>query len=909
MINFKKISAITSSVLMVGMTMGVAAAANFPAPFVVGGSADVAVVYGTGSGVSVLDAIEAGNIQANLQSYMTGTSGGASTSTSGEIVSLDTSSSRIWLNTSLNTAKSTLTKTDLPTVLADYTFEGSSSSKLTSTIKLIAGNTATNPGSANTGTVVFLKQPRSSDDPVFGISMGTGASSYPLYNASATMSAINFTHADSEGEDIVLFGQTFTISSDTDTTDLVLLKESQKFDLSSDAPSVSVTIGDAEYTVELISASDTAATVKVTDSAGVGETKEINEADSKKVNGIQIAVKTADETNLKLSASVIAGAQKLTLTSGSAVTEGDSSDPIDGTTVYIIGGTGAATEIAISVYRPDSSTDAILPGESFVDPVFGSFKVDFAGLSNPEDSTTRDTITVGNSGDDTMSVTFTDSEGNVKTVDFVHNATAGTPNDNAINTLPNLRLADDSNYSIYPYEGANLTEDDYTFVGNEDFGHLIQVTQIYNNTGTDYTKDEVKFQDVMSGEIYASTFTAERTGTVSIDGKQYTVSFFGSGDGGSVTLKYPTSDSADANTWVMYPTIETKNGALILFYEPLWLNLSSVNGTTGNVSGTGDASPVINFPDGDGYTGATMTYGAGSNATVGNWTMSGAGTEVLMTGEIDTTTAAHMTANATIGQLTYVFRGDGSINSTWLYLQNPESTAVINNTGLLIIHPKNDQSRYEAIFVDIESSTAGTSTDGIGVNDILFSGQEYHDSATLASDSDFTKDVDWFGAITTKDASDSDQKKATINLPKEQVYAQLYLGAADSSVTSSTTATGTTQLGDVVVKDSEVASVSSKNLVVVGGSCINSVAATVLGGAYCGAGFTEQTGVGSGQFLIQSFADEYTTGKVALLVAGYDASDTVNAAKYLRTNTVDTADGMKYKGTSSTSAELVTETA
>ena len=122
--NFKKISAVLGSVLLTGMSAGVAMAANYPAPFISGGSANVAIVYGTGSGVSALDVVQAGNIQANLQSYMTGGTSGASVSTSGEVVSLDTSSTRIWLNTSLNTAKSTLTKTDLPTVLGDYTFSG-----------------------------------------------------------------------------------------------------------------------------------------------------------------------------------------------------------------------------------------------------------------------------------------------------------------------------------------------------------------------------------------------------------------------------------------------------------------------------------------------------------------------------------------------------------------------------------------------------------------------------------------------------------------------------------------------------------------------------------------------------------------------------------------------------------------
>ena len=150
-------------------------------------------------------------------------------------------------------------------------------------------------------------------------------------------------------------------------------------------------------------------------------------------------------------------------------------------------------------------------------------------------------------------------------------------------------------------------------------------------------------------------------------------------------------------------------------------------------------------------------------------------------------------------------------------------------------------------------------------------------------------------------ADDSDQKTVEVSYPKSQVYANLYVGSEGSLVTSGTTAGGSTQLGDVLVKDSEVSSVSSKNLIVVGGSCINSVAASLVGGAKCGSAWTTETGVGSGQFLIQSFD---RSGKVALLVAGYDAADTVNAATYLRTKTVDTAVGKKYLGTSSTSAQL-----
>lgn len=115
------------------------------------------------------------------------------------------------------------------------------------------------------------------------------------------------------------------------------------------------------------------------------------------------------------------------------------------------------------------------------------------------------------------------------------------------------------------------------------------------------------------------------------------------------------------------------------------------------------------------------------------------------------------------------------------------------------------------------------------------------------------------------------------------------------------------EIGSITVLDSEVASVSSKNMIVVGGSCVNTVAASLLGSdsPMCGAAFESATGVGAGEYLIQSFASPFSGSKVAVLVAGYNAADTTNAAKYLTTQTPDTASGMKYVGTTADSAQLV----
>jgi hypothetical protein len=151
-----------------------------------------------------------------------------------------------------------------------------------------------------------------------------------------------------------------------------------------------------------------------------------------------------------------------------------------------------------------------------------------------------------------------------------------------------------------------------------------------------------------------------------------------------------------------------------------------------------------------------------------------------------------------------------------------------------------------------------------------------------------------------------DEDWAEVYYPRgdSESFAEVFLAETGTVFTAGVAGGGVGSLGDVLVKDSEVSSVSSKHLIVVGGSCINSAAANLVGGALCGSSWESSTGAGSGQFLIQSFGDAYSSGKVALLVAGYNAADTVNAATYLRNQAVDTAAGMKYIGTSSTSAEL-----
>ncbi len=880
-LNFKKVSAIAASALMVGMTMGVAAAANYPSPFVVSGAADVAIVYGTGAGVSSLDVVQAGNIQSNLQSYMAGGTTSTTGSVSGEATPLFTGGTKLYLNDPLNTVKTVITKTDLPTVLADEEFSGNVDANIQQTITV-----------GQAPRLIFAQQPTSSDDPQYGILLNT-TSSAPLMNLTATFNkAVNFTDANSEGQTLHLFGTDFTVSSSTDANDLVLLKSAQKIDLTKDVSSATasspnaqttVTIGGMTYTVELISGTSTSSTIKVTDSTGASETETVNEASSKKIQGITIAVTSSSQAGNVVSASVVAGSDKLTLINGQSIETGDNNDVVQGTMVSF--GTGTPqnlTSLTISDYAVDSDHDAILPGSSYVDPAFGTVQVNFAGLNVPANSSSRENIAVTSAGDDKLQLAFNDYNGNPISTVFAKNSSTG-----GWFSL----VHDDDGHNISVREGKLLHEGDYVVVGNENSGYLLKVQSILNTS----TNTDVKFVDESTGSTIDSTFVAgTSTGTVTVGGKSYSLTIqpgvAGSvlTSGKNVSIGYP--DSASGNV-ILYPTIQTQDGAKVAFWEPTTIpSLLSWNGiATSNVTG-------LMFPLGNGQYQTYTVASAESNATAtGYWTVNSV---LINTADTSSSTILHA------GEFNYNVSGTGTSEALQITPIQPGG-AQITGPAVQVIEAKDDNNNYNGMVITTERAGAkvGVSSSTTGVADTYANSS----ALTLHSNNKLTTKADLYGSIATIDTSDSDQYIASISYPSEQVYAQVYAGAVSATVTAGqVSTTGATQLGDVLVTDAEVSGVSAKNLIVVGGSCVNSVAANLLGSAACGADFTTATGIGSGQFLIQSFASPYTTGKVALLVAGYEAADTVNAATYLRTQTVDTTVGKKYQGTSATTATLVT---
>jgi hypothetical protein len=146
------------------------------------------------------------------------------------------------------------------------------------------------------------------------------------------------------------------------------------------------------------------------------------------------------------------------------------------------------------------------------------------------------------------------------------------------------------------------------------------------------------------------------------------------------------------------------------------------------------------------------------------------------------------------------------------------------------------------------------------------------------------------GLIVKAPKANAENDDVVISVPNDRVYATVTVGVG--AVASG----GTT--GQKTFMDSE-SGYSDKNIVVVGGSCVNTVAAELLGGKYCGDAFTGATTVGPGEYLIQTF--NYS-GKVATLVAGWEKEDTAKAATYLANegSEISTVAGAKYKGQTAT---------
>jgi len=759
-INFRKISAIAASALMTGMTMGVAAAANYPAPFVSGGTANVAVVYGTGAGVSSLDLVQANNIQDSLATYVDSEDVVVE---GGESFVLDKTSNHFNLGNALDGAYSELDDADMD-FLNDGTYDdGDVDTDYSQTITL-----------SSKALTFFADNDYNDEEPTLGFHWTNGQNVLD-YDIEFD-DTIPF--EDLEDTELPLMGKNYYVLSTTDTT-LELLDSAEKVVISEGETK---TVGDKTVSIEYVESGNVKFNVdgEITDTLADHGYEELSDGTYIVANDIMYASKEAGISKVEFSI----GAGKMTFTSGEEIDLNE--EAVDGLVVTLTTNGTAGFLDGINVAW-NSDDDSFLTEESALTmPLFEAVRLVFGGLDFPEEP---EAITLNNGE------TMTLSMGNYE--------------------LP-LFFATDANASV-----VTLGEEDY---------RLVTAT---GALAANYT----------ANALVANTSTQAWTGglDLEVDNRFIVTSL--------------DSDLSDIETlYYEVQTIDWEDGEVSVVLNDLL--------------GTND----ITFDD------LTDEDTPGNDVTVS-------------IGQVNDT-MVYLKFAASSGTLSY----NTAVSEDGLKVTLPAKTADETNdaaAGITVTFTEADKDGDVGEGMPFTALVKATSNDKLHVSSDNVTTEEYSDEK-------------FFGYV----VSDLATKITTDESADEYDFDIEYYGAEVSGQVmvvggAATVSGGTNTLGNILVKDTEVSSVATKNLIVVGGSCINSAAAALVGGTKCGASWTTATGIGSGQFLIKGYDDSTITTGLALLVAGYDAEDTVKATTYLTNKVVDTSKA--YKGTTSTELAVVIE--
>ncbi len=821
-INFRKISAAAASLIMTGMSAGFAAAANYPAPFVEAGVANVAIVSGTGTGVSALDAVEAGNIQANLNLGVTSTS----STITGDAKQLDKSSDHINLGDALNGPfGSTVDDSDLD-LLADGVYIAEDSDSFDYEQRISLGS----PELAHFRDSDYESLIGASDKtPTIGINLTSNQflMNYTLdFLDDAETDVVSAELEDLEGSFLPLFGKQFYVSDwDNGTTagvtgKLTLLDTGVK-GIVKEGEVKTVALGTTSYDVAIdyIDADSTALLVN-----GI-VTKDLKEGETEKLpDGTYVGI--TDVRRLEVGGEIgtvefSLGSGKLELEHNTEIELNDNSVAKVRSYLYHAAGGSATAKVdkLVIEWRADGD-QFITPKSELTLPGMGGLKFSMTEFVRPKE----ELIQVQNDGSDTIELRVPIKDGTASINLLYTNKTIsnwfgiGEANDKRLATSPTGRLTfwekkDSADYHAYFVASFNDSDNGESYLldltPETDTGNKRNETGVRNVvTGLMEATDKIANDQVTIGDV---SFTIE---TIYVNGTDEYVNI-----------------TAGTNT--VFNTVYSTGGLRI--YLPFYTS-QDLGGNLVHLAGDVDSSLNQSF----------QIHG------------------------VYTSELASQAAIGAIGNVSAAAGGTGHNNASWFLTMDGEDKDdnIAAGSAFEVRLEFNTDSKVE---VD-QVNTSGVFAASGGTWGIEQANTDAYEA--------YVRD-DVAAKIVHKTNPDQDSVEIYYPTGASQSYAKVFL--------TSTSATSVPEGGAVLVKDTEVSSVATKNLIIVGGSCINSAAATLIGSAACGSAWTDATGVGSGQFAVKAYPDSTLTSGLALLVAGYEAADTQAASTYVRTQTFDTS--------------------
>jgi len=794
--NFKKITSVLASAVMLSSTIGFAAAVSYPEPFVSGGTADSAIVVGSSAAAS--DYAAAIDLQENLQGLVTTTSTSTSaTATGGDSYKIERSSTKFQLGKGvLDVVSGTITDSDMPNLLVDGTFLDSDNNEKDYTQKIVL---------ANFSVGMFDDNDYKEDSPTVGVRIASGS---PVLNYTLTFTD-QPTWTKLETASINLLGKNYYILDvNTPTnTSMTLLDSAESATLAEDE---STTVSGKEVSVTFIGSNQVKLRVdgEETNTLSESETYKLSDGSYVGIKDIMYTSKTGAVSKVEFSI----GSGKLKLTDSSDVELND--DTIPRLKAYL-GGNGGASLTSITIEWKADGDLFIAPDNEPEMPGFKAVKLSWGGMTYPKE----EEISVEAGSDDYIVLKDFPLKDSTETIAILYgNSTTytlvGKDSTNILRTAGagNITFDTDTDeYFVATYDDGTNAESYLmraTGFKTENSGATNKTTIQYKSSGT-WTSAQT---DVQAGDEVTLGSVTLTVGTINYDGK-------------SVVLAPGTNN-------VNFRTLYSKEGMKV--YLP-WINETTITRTT-----------TVNCTD---------------------------------TSDMDTT------LDSAIGQVGYNYTISNATASTYC--------AYYNTTfGLIFSEEDKNENKAAGSNVTVTLGWNSATTPQAHVGDIIGESVSF---AEQGSTDIYESHI--YSPLATKLLWDKsgDQYKLTLIYHGGESYADVFVAAPETTITPGTTTSGGGgQI--IIVEDNQVDSVSDKNLIVVGGSCINTVAAKILGSdtPLCTDAFTEKTGVGPGQYIIKTIASPYAaadSGKVAMLVAGYEAAETKLAvAKVLEgvTSDVDT---------------------
>ena len=801
------------------------------------------------------DVVGAADIAAAVAGYAT-TSVSAGTVDMGVSggVDISTANTKLYLDDSISKAKSTLTKNDLPTLLASGSMTDTAGAIYNFDQYITLNSGTPSGGAVTTGAAVTFTSNTGGglNDPDFILALST-APKAPIINYTVVFNKqLNVSSTNVQNKKIKLLGIDYTIGSTSSSTgaatDQIVLYGSSLVQTMAGGEEKKITIGGTEYTVKVLGALSSPAS-----SAAIsvnGETQTVTKSTSYTLSGLPVYIEdvfylsTTDQTQNSVKLSF--GTNKLTLQNGQPVQKGNAPDSVDGTYVQLPGSSASGiSTINIGIAAKDTSHNFAQQGTAFADPVFGAFKLVLGGLSGG----TTEKITIDNSGTTGASLQFTDYRGNANTLLWAYTG--------SISFAPSLNSTSTQTYIVVENQTAKLN--DYvlfTPTQESDFSHILQYSAA---SGLGTSNSYIELKDVMTSTTSRMYLNDAGSGTAShayIDGQQIWIQ--------NVTNEVSTFDF----TWgtnsglhvrgdlvTVFPLVRTSKGG--------WVTLAPGNASVTTVSVTGGLAtlelPGGSVAVGNGGTGyANITCGSTTNI-------------ILTAGNATNFTCAP-------GRLAYSISMDNTTNVATVVPMFGKAQA---QWPVVIFREEKakDATTAQTEVQDFVVTTVGAGS-GTGVNlaiqqpNITATTQ---DSGALQSVSTQTKYVDRRGTVVNWDSAS--QGLVTITYPDEQAVATVAVG--DNPVFSAGTA-GTVQQAIKITSPigklaSEVsATAPGADLILVGGPCANSLVAKLLSSSNVTCdNWNYTTGI------IKEVTGGFTDGSRALIVAGTLAKDTRDLAKML----------------------------